>query len=306
MAFACAALVLAITSLSAFIRLSRAGLGCEPWPQCRVQLLAASEPGAAAAGTAVAAARIAHRVTAVAALVLIIAMLMSTLAVAPMRWPQGRLVLWLLALALFLAVLGRATADSRLPAVVLANLLAGFAMLALSWRLVRATGGRVEGGAGLPRPWVLAGLVLLVLQIGLGGLVSAAYAGLSCPQLPGCDAAAGAWQAFDPWRVPRLAAAAPTNPGGAWLHLAHRAGSLLVVAVVAPLGIVGWRRGYRAGAVLVALLAAQVLAGVLLVAQSLPLAGALVHNMLAALLLATLVSLLPARERQDASPSRRP
>jgi cytochrome c oxidase assembly protein subunit 15 len=31
MAWLCAALVLAITSLSAFIRLSRAGLGCEPW-----------------------------------------------------------------------------------------------------------------------------------------------------------------------------------------------------------------------------------------------------------------------------------
>ena len=34
LAFACAALVLAITTLSAFIRLSRTGLGCEPWPQC--------------------------------------------------------------------------------------------------------------------------------------------------------------------------------------------------------------------------------------------------------------------------------
>ena len=31
-------LVLAITTLSAFIRLSRAGLGCEPGPQCQAQL----------------------------------------------------------------------------------------------------------------------------------------------------------------------------------------------------------------------------------------------------------------------------
>src|SRR5512133_1872511 len=66
-AFACAALVLAITTLSAFIRLSAGGLGCEPWPRCYVEAAQATQPGNAAPATAaVAAARIAHRITAVA------------------------------------------------------------------------------------------------------------------------------------------------------------------------------------------------------------------------------------------------
>ena len=43
-----------------------------------------------------------------------------------------------LALALFLAILGRWTTNAKLPAVMLGNLLAGFAMFALSWRLVLA------------------------------------------------------------------------------------------------------------------------------------------------------------------------
>ena len=34
LALVAAALVLSITSLSAFIRLSNAGLGCDEWPQC--------------------------------------------------------------------------------------------------------------------------------------------------------------------------------------------------------------------------------------------------------------------------------
>ncbi len=143
MALLCAALILAITSLSAFIRLSRAGLGCEPWPQCYGQSLREMPQGTAqpVAGL-VAAARLAHRAVAVAALLLIIMMVMTTLASVPMLWQEGRMALGLLALALFLAILGRWTADARVPAVVLANLLAGFAMFALSCRLVRSTSVR--------------------------------------------------------------------------------------------------------------------------------------------------------------------
>ena len=142
LAWACAALVLAITSLSAFIRLSRAGLGCEPWPQCYAHSLQASgQPVAAPAGP-VAAARIAHRVVAVVALLLVIALVMTTLSTAPVLWREGRIALGLLALALFLAILGRWTTDARVPAVMLGNLLAGFALFALSCRLLRS--GRQE------------------------------------------------------------------------------------------------------------------------------------------------------------------
>ena len=48
---------------------------------------------------------------------------------------EARLALGLLGLVLFLALLGVLAWPSRLPAVTLGNLLAGFAMCALSVRL---------------------------------------------------------------------------------------------------------------------------------------------------------------------------
>ena len=291
MALLCAALVLAITSLSAFIRLSRAGLGCEPWPQCYGQSAHQAPQGTAppVAGP-VAVARLVHRVVAVAALILIIMMVMTTLSSQPMLWRQGRMVLGLLALALFLAILGRWTADSRVPAVVLANLLAGFAMFALSCRLVRSMSAR-PAPLPVPQGWVGLAAAVLVAQIVLGGLVSAGHAGLSCPELTRCDPSVGTWRSLNPWHAPVFDSADPTNPAGALVHILHRAGALLVLGVLLPLGLVAWRRGHGGGAVLVLLLGAQVALGVLLVLGALPLPLALAHNVVAVLLLAALASL---------------
>ena len=292
MAIAGAVLVLAITSLSAFIRLSRAGLGCEPWPQCQAQLLREAKQGAAPVpGGAVAAARVAHRVTAVGALLLVIAMLMVAYASAPPLPRQGRLVLALLGLAVFLAVLGRMTADSRLPAVVLANLAAGLAMFAVSWRLVAATTPAADAKP-LPAWWVRTALALLAAQILLGGLVSAAHAGASCPRLAGCDLAAASWQAFNPWHEADPGA----GPGaGALVHMGHRLLGFVTAIVLATVGFAGWRRGHRAGAAVLALVLLELGAGLALVATATPLALALVHNALAALLLAAVASLVPDR-----------
>jgi heme a synthase len=293
-AWACAALVLAITSLSAFIRLSRAGLGCEPWPQCYAQALQATgKPAAAPVDGPVAAARIAHRVVAVMALLLVIALVMTTLSKEPMLWREGRMALGLLVLALFLAILGRWTTDARVPAVMLGNLLAGFAMFALSWRLARSSRQESEPNAAQDRlaRWARVGAALLVAQIVLGGLVSAGHAGLSCPQLLACDTAAGSWQLLNPWHATPLAIADPFNPAGALVHVLHRAGALLVAAALFPLGVVAWRNGRRAGAVVIALLALQATLGALLVMKGLPLYVALAHNIVAALLLATVLDL---------------
>lgn len=291
MAIACMVLVLAITSLSAYIRLSRAGLGCEPWPQCQSQVLLEATQGAAAPAGAVAAARIAHRITAVGALLLVIAMLVTAYASSPPLVRQGRLVVALLGLAVFLAVLGRMTADSRLPAVVLGNLVAGLAMFAVSWRLVAAA---APAGAARPlaRGWVRLALALLAVQIMLGALVSAAQAGASCPQLAGCDLSTASWQALNPWHEPDPDAGVGA---GALVHMLHRATGVVTAVVLAVLGIVAWRRGHRSGALVLALVMLELAAGIALVAASTPLALALVHNVLAALLLAAVAGLLPDR-----------
>lgn len=303
-AWACAALVLAITSLSAFIRLSRAGLGCEPWPQCYAQSLqAAGQRTAPPAEGAVAAARITHRVVAVAALLLVIAMVMTTLSKAPILWREGRMALGLLALALFLAILGRWTTDARVPAVMLGNLLAGFAMFALSCRLAQSADQQPVATAAQDRlaRWACLGVALLVTQIILGGLVSAGHAGLSCPQLLACDVAGGSWQLLNPWHETPVDVADPVNPAGALAHGLHRAGAVVVAAVLLPLGVAAWRSGQRAGAAVILLLVVQATLGALLVVGGLPLSVALAHNVVAALLLAAVLGLTAGGRRLRAN-----
>ncbi len=301
LAWACAALVLAITSLSAFIRLSRAGLGCEPWPQCYAQGLQAPgqrlEPPAQ---QAVSLARITHRAVAVATLLLVIALLMATLSRPPVMWREGRMALGLLALALFLAVLGRWTTDARVPAVMLGNLLAGFAMFALCCRLAQSAGRPPLAAAAQDRLawWAGLGVALVVAQIVLGGLVSAGHAGLSCPHLLTCDVTGGSWQFLNPWHETPVDVTDPVNPAGALVHGLHRAGALVLAAVLLPLAVAAWRSGRRAGAaVILLLLLVQVALGMLLVGKGLPLIVALAHNVTAAFLLATLLGLTASGTR---------
>ena len=264
LAWATLVLVLAITSLSALIRLSRAGLGCEPWPQCHVERAGVSgEALAALDASAVTAARIAHRVAATAALLLLIALLMKTLARQPMLWPQGRLVLVLLALAILLAGLGRVGGTSRAPAVVLGNLLGGFAMVAVAWRLVQATAAQ-PGGLPALRPWTWAALALLVAQLAAGALVSANQWATQCATTFPCQA--------------------------------HRFLGMVLAALLVALGAFAWRRGARAAGATVAVLAAvQAGIGLWQVAGPLPLPLGVAHNVSAALLLAAVAGLLPAR-----------
>lgn len=295
-ALACAALVLAITSLSAFLRLSSSGPGCEPWPQCYGQSLRDRQQGVAAPATGiVTAARISHRIAAVAVLVLIIVMVMNTWSRQPVLRREGRMVLGLLFLALFLAILGRWSADAKVPAVVLGNLLAGFAMFALSWRLVETL--LPAGTEQRPRParWAWAGIFLLVVQVALGGMVNATHAGLSCPDLLSCDVSGSSLQALNPWREPAFDPSAPTNPSAALVQWLHRIGALAVFAVLLPLAIACWRRGHPMGAVIVVLLSAEAVLGVMLVQGTLALPAALAHNIVAALLLAATLSLASGR-----------
>jgi cytochrome c oxidase assembly protein subunit 15 len=295
LALLCVVMVLAVTSLSAYIRLSKAGLGCADWPQCYGQILRLSQQGIAPGTdeqTATAVARLPHRITAVTALLLVLTMVMVCYGKRPVLRAEGAMALALLALALGLAVLGRWSSGARVPAVAMGNLLGGFAMLALSARLAVV---------GLPtralrlRAWVVLGVLLLLVQVALGGLVSASYAGLSCSGAVDCLAAARGigWAALDPWREPVLNAGAPVNPLGALPQLLHRGLALVLVLLLVPLALAARRRGRpRSGAALLGLIVLQAGVGLAMAALSLPLALALAHNLLAAGLLTVLVLLL--------------
>ncbi len=223
----CAVMVLAVTSLSAYLRLDKAGFGCADWPQCYGQSLRQLQQGVAVSAevqTATAAARLTHRVAAGTALLLVL--LMVTVCFGrPVLRAEGAMALALLALALFLAVLGRWSSAARVPAVTLGNLLGGFAMLALCSRLAVA-GLALDGSVRTLRlrGWVLVAACLLLAQLALGGVVSASFAGLSCGAWADCIQAARTigWDTLNPWREPVLAALPPVNTDGALAHAPHR------------------------------------------------------------------------------------
>lgn len=150
-ALAGAGLMLAVTTLSAFVRL--ANIGLDGAPETDAVLLA----------------RGAHRIAASTVLLVVLALLALSLGPRPYLQREGRHALALLLLTVFLAVLGRWSSGSPAPAVTLGNLLGGFLVFALFWRLAlpepRPLDARLQQFAGLAAAALLA---LLAVQLTLG------------------------------------------------------------------------------------------------------------------------------------------
>jgi heme a synthase len=201
MAFVCALLMLAVTLLSAFVRLSSMGPGCEPWPACHAERPALAERYRPELGAsdAVVQARLAHRIVASTVLLAVVALLVLSLSAKPLLQREGRHALALLLLATFLAVLGRWSAGAPSPGVLLGNLFGGFLMFALSVRL--AWPARPAGG--LPAGWLSATtLGLLAVQLASGALGHPAHR-FFAPLV----AAALLWFAWRVWRSGRTGVA---------------------------------------------------------------------------------------------------
>ncbi|MEO5558518.1 MAG: COX15/CtaA family protein [Dokdonella sp.] len=201
------------------------------------------------------------------------------------------------------AMLGMWTVTLLLkPIVVMAHLLGGlltFSLLGYVALRLSNTQTPTPEQSRL-RPMVVVALVLLGLQIALGGWTSANYAALACGMdFPRC---AGSWgpttdfhEGFVLWRGIGVNYEGGVLDGAARaaIQVTHRIGALVVFGHVMATAVLAWRRGLRGiGALLALLLCCQVALGIANVKLLLPLPIATAHNGGAALLLLCLVALL--------------
>jgi len=234
---------------------------------------------------------------------------------AAMRWSNSdfaRVSALTLAAVIFQALLGMWTVTWLLtPIVVLGHLLGGLLTFALlTWTAWHATDAPIRlPDARLLRRLLVVALVLLGVQIALGGWTSANYAALACgTDFPQC---VGLWspphdfrEGFVLWRGTGIDYESGVLDGASRIaiQLAHRMMAAVVFVYLLWLAtrllrIPGVRGG---GALLGGLVIAQVGLGIANVKLALPLPIAVLHNAGAALLLFVLVSLLARVRAPDA------
>jgi heme a synthase len=304
-------LVVDLIMFGGFTRLTDSGLGCPDWPGCygHANPVSASEPIRAAAQAMPtgpvtmmkAWIEMVHRYFAMAVGVLIIALMIQAWRRwrnDPSRSPWFPTLIFLLVCVQ--GAFGAWTVTLRLqPLIVTTHLLLGLTLLsALVWLAMRETERRFApvAGGGL-RTHAMLALLLLFVQIALGGWVSSNYAVMACPDFPACH---GQWlpdadyqHGFTLWRKLGMTGAGDWLPFNALvaIHWVHRTVAYLVIAVLGALAWRAWRvPGLEVQARwLATLLAVQFLTGLSNVVLSWPLPLAVAHNGGAALLVLVLV-----------------
>ncbi len=321
-----AVVALCVVVLGAWVRLSNAGLGCPDWPGCYGKLTWPAVEEIAEANQAfpdrpvdleVAWKEMVHRYLAGFLVLLVIGL--NYLAWRPnasmrtdRRSYRGICAL-LLVLILFQAALGMWTVTLKLkPIIVMAHLLGGFATLGLLAWLAFRTGRQAVGVTGWAfrarRGLVVTALLVLTIQIALGGWVSANYAALACPDFPTCQGQA--WpqmdfpEAFVLWREVGVDyEGGVLDPAArAAIQVSHRIGAVVtyVVLLILALSLLTAPVSRPAGLLLLFVASTQVVLGILNVVLQLPLANAVAHNGVAAILMVLLLWLLHRASQNNA------
>ncbi len=306
-------MTLVLVLVSAYLRLDHSGVGCADWPSCygRIGSAAAEPPTLAGtyerlAGEAQSPGNWATRAHRLVASLLGVLVLSLTL-VSVWQRRNRLLTLFLLGLTVFLSWLGIYSGGLHSPAVVMGNLCGGFAMLALLGWLVFRSLPPAPNASPATFFWAAAALLMLTLQIGLGGLTSANFAASACQTVPDCHGSylpgPGIARALD---LSRRHEIGPTGLalGGAEradIHKLHRLGAVatMLVSVVAVLFALHARAGITAIVALL-LVTAECVVGLAAILTRLPIEIAVAHNWLAAFLLLALLRLLALSRNREA------
>jgi cytochrome c oxidase assembly protein subunit 15 len=333
LALAGVVLAFGVVVLGAYVRLNAAGLGCPDWPGCYGHL---SVDDAARNVDAIneafphrpfeyhkAIKEMVHRYFASSLGLLIL--VLAGLAIANRRDPQQPLVLpiVLVGLVILQGLLGMWTVTLLLkPLIVVLHLLGGLATLSLlAWLAwghssfaATATSSAADPSQirNVPslRRTAAAALVVLALQIALGGWTSSNYAALACPDFPTCQNSywpqMDAKDAFILWRGLGIdyEGGVLDHPARVAIHFVHRLGAVVAALMLGFASVAAMRlgptRGVRiAGAALGAVLVCQLILGPVMVIRALPLALATAHNAVAALLLLAVVGLNRSLQTAD-------
>lgn len=307
------ALALIVIVIGAYTRLSDAGLGCPDWPGCYGNLIVPEYAEHANEAyperpleKAKAWKEMVHRYAAssLGLLILIMAFLSWTKSsLSSMRMFTSGLLL----LVIFQGMLGMWTVTLLLkPIIVLSHLLGGLSILSLLyWTVLRQQSSQVAINSTANSkllPLVVVGMIVLALQISLGGWTSSNYAALACPDFPTCQ---GVWwpnmdfnEGFILWRGLGIDYEGGVLRGSARtaIHMAHRIGAVITFITILTVAIQALSSGMNniklTGLIVLIMLIAQVSLGIANIKLYLPLSVAVAHNGVAALLLLSLVTLL--------------
>ena len=306
-------LALCVIVLGAYVRLSDAGLGCPDWPGCYGTLtVPQSESAIAQAQVAYPDAPVEHAKAWKEMIhrYLAGALGLLVLAIFVLGWRaknQIKVAVWLpsflLVLITFQAALGMWTVTLLLkPVIVSAHLIGGMSTLAILTWITHRHWGVIASNARLPqstRFWVRGAIIVLFMQIFLGGWTSTNYAALACTDFPTCH---GMWipemdfsNAFNWFRELGVGNDGKPLPLAAYtaIQWTHRIGALVTFVY---LGLLGLRllkvpQLKKVAHIMLGLLVVQIILGIANLLLHLPLALAVGHNMGAALLLIAIVIL---------------
>lgn len=267
--------------IGATVRTMGAGMACPDWPTCNGQWIPPFDPLVFAEWF--------HRLFVVLVSVMTLALAISIWSTREFRTTLGGLSLLAVLLLVAQAALGAITVfQNNSPPTVTLHLLLGTIFFALLVWIRRKANAVATGSTPIPlstpktrlfRNHVLVSLILLTVQIGIGGMVSSSHAGLVCPDFPKCN---GMWL--------------PPLVGPVGLQMFHRFMAYAVLLIIIGTSAIGRRAildpiDRRLTKFCLIAVVVQVLLGIGLIHAKLPIPMSVAHLGVAMILIGLLTGL---------------